>query len=175
MKKILLLAIFLVVLILIFNGFDLIKFDEGPRYMNRVTNTSRPIEVVEKQKKTSEHCSGLREKFDLKKLEKVSDLVWENIHIRYTDGEVYRIRYFFDDGPNGQYKKTILYKEGVDNFPHIVETFQGFEKEKLKSYFEDGEIIWKELAFSHSDNGLFWRNVNGELKEVSFNDQKCRY
>ena len=170
MKKLIIFVVIIVLAVLFYNGVDLIKYDEKPRFENSIGKLNETIEVLGSK---NDPCKTMHKEIDFEKLEQTSELLWNNIHIRHTDGEVYRIRYFYDDGPNGQFKKTILYKEGVDKFPHILRTFSGFERKELKEYFEEGEIIWKEEAFSSSDDSIFWRKINNKVKEFTSENTKC--
>jgi hypothetical protein len=149
----------------------------GAYYLYSNKNLQKPILVeatikkeqnnpsIKNQKK--HNCEKLKNDIESEKNSLKSEVVWNNIHLKHTDGYIYRIRFFFDDGPNGSYKKTILYKEDESGFPRIMKTFKGFERKKIKEFLIKENIIWKEEAFRNDTDSIFWRQVNGKVVEIS--------
>ncbi|OUR98662.1 hypothetical protein A9Q84_04390 [Halobacteriovorax marinus] len=170
----------LLVIILILVGATILFFIKGDSKLSIVENSKNiELHVVPKkshEKQTSSQSACLQiKKANLSSYENDKSLLWNNSHIKYTDGEIYRIRYFYDDGPNGQYKKTILYKEDANEFPHIVKIFEGFERVLLEKYFKEGEIIFEEKAFEEMVIGqkVFWKRVDNKVIETNLPNMKC--
>ncbi|WP_127717999.1 hypothetical protein [Halobacteriovorax sp. HLS] len=131
---------------------------------------SGPLESKENTNVTS-YCLEEFSKNNFKELERSSELLWRNIHIENPSGIVYRVRYFYDDGPNGQFKKTIVYKENDEGFPLIHKKLVGFSDIEEKSLLKNGKIIWEERAFN-SPNDLYWRVINNKVVEFKSKNQK---
>ncbi|ATH06878.1 hypothetical protein BIY24_02680 [Halobacteriovorax marinus] len=121
---------------------------------------------------TDDECEKFIKTLSTSEYENIQNRRWSNVHIKYIDGETYRIRYFYDDGPNGEYQKTILYKEDETEFPHIVKVFKGFEQTELKDYFDRGDIIWQEQAYETSIRGksIYWRKINDEFVDLNIDE-----
>ncbi|WP_372652536.1 hypothetical protein [Halobacteriovorax sp.] len=182
MKRLIFSLIFIFALILIvyfyrstgFEGKGLTK-SESPSYSNIDSPQSPDNEHTSanlQHSAVSDECQNYIKNLSDPKFENLENRRWSNYHIKYVDGEIYRIRYFYDDGPNGEYKKTVLYKEDETEFPLIVKTFRGFEKEELKDYFDRGEVIWQEQAYETilNEKSVYWRKINNEFVDLNVDE-----
>lgn len=129
--------------------------------------------ALEEKTLLSKKCDDYKLTLSSPELETSENRRWSNYHIKYIDGEIYRIRYFYDDGPNGEYQKTVLYKEDESEFAHIIRVFKGFEVNALKDYFERGEVIWEEQAYEANLGGkpTYWRKINGEFVDLNIDEE----
>jgi hypothetical protein len=100
------------------------------------------------------------------------DPAWENIHFR-KGGVVFRIREFNDDGPNGDVRKLILYKEDEDGFAHIEKIWESgdFERTRQK-LLANTEQIHKEMAFiaDYKQSNIFLEIVNFQITRLEVNN-----
>lgn len=146
---------------------------------SKVHPTDKKVEAVEKSKRNSDfrkECQELIQFVQTNRSNKENKLLWNNVHILYEDGFTYRVRFFYDDGPNGEYKKTVLYKEDDSGFPHIIKVYRGFVRSDLKRFFDNGKVIWKESAFKNENHEIFWRSINNKIVELSkANIKKCLF
>lgn len=167
----------LIFLIIFYNKDNPLNSEEKVKSRNgKVVSKNSEIKdkdtSIVKSADVSDECESYMKTLSEEKYENIENRRWSNYHIKYTDGEIYRIRYFFDDGPNGEYKKTVLYKEDETEFPVIVKVFRGFEKESLKDYFDRGEVIWQEQAYEASlnDKSVYWRKINDEFVDLNIDE-----
>lgn len=177
MKRLILSLIFIISIILIFifvrNKKTSVSVSPSIQTLETTTKVGDgPQEKIPKIEEIPDECEKYKTKLSNSKFENIQNRRWSNLHIKHIDGEVYRIRYFYDDGPNGEYKKTVLYKEDEAEFPHIVKTFRGFETESLKDYLEKGEVIWQEQAYEASYEGksVYWRKINDEFVDLNVDE-----
>ncbi|EQC44100.1 hypothetical protein M901_0627 [Bacteriovorax sp. DB6_IX] len=105
---------------------------------------------------------------------------WENLHFK-KNSQIYRLREFNDDGPNGDIRKLVLYKEDADNFPHIEEVFAKDLVEKRALILRNSEPIHKEVAYILDLEGrnFFIEVVNSKLNRLEINNinalETCKY
>ncbi|PIK14884.1 hypothetical protein [Halobacteriovorax sp. JY17] len=178
MKRLIFSLIILISLVLIFFFYKKKEINNPLETTSSKSKTSLKVGEVSDQKSNlnersnTDECDTYKKVLSDPKLENLENRRWSNFHIKHTDGEVYRIRYFYDDGPNGEYKKTILYKEDETEFPHIVKTYRGFESEELKGYFSQGEIIWQEQAYEtiYEGKAVYWRKINDEFVDLNIDE-----
>ena len=171
MKTFIFIIIFFVVSYFLYNYFT----SKEEEFSKNIINKDTPTKIIQEKQKSLK-CKTLNSKALSLVSNNETQVVWNNIHIKHIDGSIYRVRFFYDDGPNGSYKKTVLYKEDDSGFPKILKTFKGFSREPLKEYFSRGEVIWEESALSHPTDDIFWRNVNGKIVEASNSiSGKCNY
>ena len=176
MKRLIFSLIILITLVLVFfllNRDALVDAVSDEEVINKVSMAKDgEQEVIHNERYATDECDTYKSDLSTPELENLENRRWSNTHIKHIDGEVYRIRYFFDDGPNGEYKKTILYKEDQTEFPHIVKVYRGFESEALKEYFEQGEVIWQEQAYEATLNGktVYWRKINNEFVDLNIDE-----
>jgi len=100
------------------------------------------------------------------------DPAWENIHFR-KDGVVFRIREFNDDGPNGDVRKLILYKEDEDGFAHIEKIWESGDFETIRQkLLVNTEQIHKEVAFiaDFNQSNFFLEIVNFQITRLEVNN-----
>lgn len=170
MKKVLFL--FALLITVIFLSYQRVRDNSKIEDRSTIVKSLSNEKIKEKVKPLN--CVEIK-KIKLSEFENTESMLWTNSHIKYVDGFIYRIRYFYDDGPNGQYKKTILYKEDENEFPHIVKTFRGFEKKSLKKYLKNGEVIHEEKAFERNINGqsIYWKKINNKIVGTRLPNKIC--
>lgn len=94
-------------------------------------------------------------------------LRFRNIH-KKVDGTIYRLRFFYKDGDNGDIPTYLVYKEDSSENEFIVENTSKI-KGKLYQKIEkaNGEILYDSEAFElQGKNDLFIRYENEEIKEL---------
>ncbi|GEM_PF-4267458 len=178
MKRLIFSLIFILTIVLIALLYNIGEKSQSTKL--RPSSAVSKIQISESTKpnlemqnsSTDDECESYLKSLSDPKFENLKNRRWSNFHIKYIDGEIYRIRYFYDDGPNGEYKKTVLYKEDETEFPLIVKVFRGFEKEELKDYFERGEVIWQEQAYEATLNkkSVYWRKINDEFVDLNVDE-----
>lgn len=110
---------------------------------------------------------------------------WQNIHFEGKDGSLMRLRVFMDDGPNGERKKLVLYKEDGDGFPNPVKIDEKdvWEPniETMAKYIGDNKVLFDELAESMVfENGdVFIKKIGGKVMEAQINtpsgNTQCKF
>ncbi|EQC49920.1 hypothetical protein M899_3009 [Bacteriovorax sp. BSW11_IV] len=110
---------------------------------------------------------------------------WQNIHFEAKDGSLMRLRVFMDDGPNGERKKLVLFKEDADGFPNpvIIDEKDIWEPsmETIGKYIADNKVLFDELAeamvFENGD--VFLKKVGGKIMEAQINtatgNTQCKF
>jgi hypothetical protein len=111
---------------------------------------------------------------DLPSVEQMEKLppAWENIHFK-KDGQIYRLREFNDDGPNGDIRKLILYKEDADEFAHIEKIWESGNFEEIRrGLLDNSEQIHKELAIilNMQQKTVFMEFLNSDLNRLEVNN-----
>lgn len=119
-------------------------------------------------------CLSLAQEDEREVLKKVGSQLpaWENLHFK-KNGEIYRIREFNDDGPNGDIRKLILYKEDKDEFAHIEKVWKSGDFSKIRAeLLSESEIIHREKAviIDHKEKNIFVELVNSKITRLRIND-----
>jgi hypothetical protein len=100
-------------------------------------------------------------------------IAWKNKHLKMENGDIYRIRLFNDDGPNGIRLKFVLYKEADNGFPEIInvpEKIKDLPPQKKWEHFQSkGEVIYDEVA-----KEWHWNDEQLNLFQVTIDDQITR-
>jgi hypothetical protein len=95
--------------------------------------------------------------------------VWTNLHLKNDQEEVYRVRTFMDDGPNGTIQRLVIYKEDEAGFPHILPIPEDERinpsPEIIARYMSLGEIIHREeaIGLEFNETDYFFEIHNDEL------------
>lgn len=111
-----------------------------------------------------QELSSLRPLSELKSTHQ-DELRMHNLHLRY-DGEIYRLRQFYDDGDEGERLTYLVYIEDSDEFASIIERSpykKGAKYLKLEQSYRRGgaKLLFEELAYSV--DGLYLHYRNGKL------------
>ncbi len=97
---------------------------------------------------------------------------WQNLHFK-KEGEVFRLREFNDDGPNGDVRKLILYKEDSEGFADIQQIWTTGDFDSIsKNLLKNTELIHKEVAISLTEgkHSVFFETINSQPKRLLVNN-----
>ncbi|OIQ19721.1 MAG: hypothetical protein BM556_04360 [Bacteriovorax sp. MedPE-SWde] len=97
---------------------------------------------------------------------------WQNLHFK-KEGEVFRLREFNDDGPNGDVRKLILYKEDSEGFADIQQIWTTGDFDSIsKNLLKNTELIHKEVAISLTEgkHSVFFEAINSQPKRLLVNN-----
>lgn len=98
--------------------------------------------------------------------------LWLNMHLKDENNQVWRLRRFLDDGPNGGVEQVVLYKEDETGFPKIVETSEKNKEVSAQELFEEkqslGELIFTDEAYSIVRDGVdyYFELTNGQVTRI---------
>jgi hypothetical protein len=123
-------------------------------------------------------CEQYKNRFaDLARLKQTVPLKFnfENIHLA-VNGNIYRLRHFYKDGPEGQIETFLAYIEDENEHARIIEKslhvpgelYQKLAKEKKS-------IIYKEEAYTTPASNIYVRFINQKLVMVQGNLLDCVY
>lgn len=93
--------------------------------------------------------------------------LFRNVH-KKINNTVYRLRFFYKDGDNGNVPTYLVYQEDKSDNEYIIESTP-IKKGNIYKRIEkaQGEIIYDSEAYELKDkNDLFIRYENGEVKEL---------
>lgn len=115
-------------------------------------------------------CSLIKKDFEdsnqVKKNEFIS-IRFVNLH-KKIDGIIFRLRFFYKDGDEGEIPTYLLYEEDANAEEHIIEK-TAYKKGELYKKIEkkNGTIIYKEegMTIPNKDD-LFLHFINGQLKRL---------
>ena len=124
-------------------------------------------------------CKEFKSKYkninEIKK-QQVTNSRHQNIH-KSIDGKIYRLRYFYKDGAEGERLQYLVYKENEQEEDILIET-SPYKKGKQYQKIENalGEIIYFEEALTlGKDETPYLVYVNGQLTHYQANDVDCRF
>ncbi len=87
-----------------------------------------------------------------------SELRMRNKHLQ-VDGEIYRLRQFYDDGDEGERLTYLVYIEDADEFATIIERSPYKKGSKyLELEKRNAQILFEEEAYSVEDLYMHYRN-----------------
>lgn len=122
--------------------------------------------------KHQQHYSQLLQKGSLQ-----TSLRFENIH-KKIGADIYRLRFFFKDGDEGERQSFLVYLEDQQANANIIEK-STYQKGKLFLKIEkaQGEILYREKGFTHdSENkNLFLQTINDQLVKISGPGIDCQF
>ncbi len=127
---------------------------------------------------TEQACQSAYAKLEKATSTSRGSLRFLNKHFEY-EGEIYRTRFFFDDGQEGDIPTYLVYKEDKDSFPTVIETskyepgqkFKFFEN-KIKKYLYTESGLIQNLE---KEDDLFTHYENDRLIEVISTNLNCKY
>lgn len=165
--------------------FFLMKSEEMKKSKQKETNLSETISqeiqeaVVENVDSSArnnpeftsmeEDCSRLHQSYSsIKEIEKkfTPSLLFTNIH-KQIDGKVYRLRFFFKDGTNGEIPTFLVYEEDQNEEELIIEN-TAYKKGPLYLKVERslGENLYEARGYELAENDAFIHYENGKLKDL---------
>jgi hypothetical protein len=126
-----------------------------------------------------EYCLQYKDKYkNLSEIKKQhqTNVRYQNLH-KTIDGEVFRLRYFYKDGAEGERLQYLVYKENAQEEDILIET-SPYKKGKQYLKVENalGEIIYFEEALTlGKDETPYLVFTNGQLTHYQENDIDCRF
>lgn len=124
-------------------------------------------------------CNEFKNKYknvnEIKKQE-VTNTRHQNIH-KSVDGQIFRLRYFYKDGAEGERLQYLVYKENEQDEDILIET-SPYKKGKQYQKVENalGKIIYFEEALTlGKDETPYLVYVNGQLTHYQTKDVDCRF
>ncbi|EQC47969.1 hypothetical protein [Bacteriovorax sp. Seq25_V] len=123
-------------------------------------------------------CERAYRKLGAGKLRTKSDLRFINKHFEY-EGEVYRTRFFYDDGAEGDVPTYLVYKEDSDQFPVIIESSK-YQPGKQFAFFNKNinVFLFTESGINQtldSENEIFTHYENEKLIEIISTNLNCKF
>ncbi len=93
-------------------------------------------------------------------------LLFTNVH-KQIDGKIYRLRFFYKDGDNGEVPTYLVYEEDQNEDELIIEN-SSQKKGPLYQRVErsQGEVIYNAEAYNLIQNDAFLHYENGKLKDL---------
>lgn len=91
-----------------------------------------------------------------------AELRMRNLHLQF-EGEIYRLRQFYDDADEGERLTYLVYEEDEDEFASIIERTlyqKGEHYQELERYYREGQAqkLFEEEAFTVHALYLHYRN-----------------
>lgn len=117
----------------------------------------------------SSSCEFLKKTYgDLRELKKGQKLIlrFENIH-KKIDQAIYRLRFFYKDGDEGEIENFLVYREDSSETPHIIEK-SAYKKGPIYTKIEkaQGNILYRENGFNLNEDkssNLFLHYSNDKI------------
>ncbi len=95
------------------------------------------------------------------RLQKATERRMRNLHLQF-EGEIYRLRQFYDDADEGERLTYLVYEEDEDEFATIIERTlyqKGPKYQELQQHFQEGRAqkLFEEEAYSLDGLYLHYR------------------
>lgn len=130
-----------------------------------VAATSTPGQIkITAQTECEQKLQKLEASHPLQKLraQGEAELRMRNLHLQF-EGEIYRLRQFYDDADEGERLTYLVYEEDEDEFASIIERTlyqKGERYQELERYYREGQAqkLFEEEAFTVHALYLHYRN-----------------
>lgn len=146
---------------------------------NQIVSNSDALSLKNLDQIQNKDCVEYKNKYqnEIKvKSQDQTSIRYQNIH-KSIDGQVYRLRFFYKDGAEGERPQYLVYKENDQDEDILIET-SPYKKGKLYLKVERslGEIIYFEEALAiGKEESPYLVFINGQLTLYQENEIDCRF